>query len=96
MTNPEQIRFEVALHFGVSVQDLQSPKRHRRLAWPRQVAMYLCRALTSLSYPEIGAFFGGRDHTTAMYAVRLVEERWEESGEVAAHVDFLASRLEVA
>jgi chromosomal replication initiator protein len=47
-----------------------------------------------MSYPEIGEFFGGRDHTTVMYAVELVERLWEEDGAFAANVDFLAGQLE--
>jgi len=96
VTSPEAIRFHVALHYGLSVSDLCGSRRNKRCARPRHVAMYLARSLTRMSYPEIGEFFGGRDHTTVIYAVGLVERLWEEDGAFAANVDFLASQLEAA
>ena len=55
-------------HFGINVADMESSKRTKNLAHPRQIAMYLCRELTELSLPKIGEFFGKRDHTTVMHA----------------------------
>ena len=62
-------------HFGLTSQDLLSASRARRLAWPRQLAMYLARELTDESLPAIGRLFGGRDHTTVLYACRRAHER---------------------
>jgi len=59
--------------YGVKVTDLQSKRRHRSVALPRQVCMYLARKHTRHSLEEIGGYFGGRDHTTVMHAVRTVE-----------------------
>jgi len=56
------------------MQDMHSARRARQVARPRQVAMYLCKKLTSRSLPEIGRKFGGRDHTTVMHAVRKIDE----------------------
>ena len=52
----------MASYFGVKLHDLKGPKRHRAVAHPRMVAMYLARRLTAMSYPEIGSRFGGKDH----------------------------------
>jgi chromosomal replication initiator protein len=69
----ESIQREVASYFGVKLHDLKGPKRHRAVAHPRMVAMYLARRLTSMSYPEIGSRFGGKDHSTVISAVRKIE-----------------------
>jgi chromosomal replication initiator protein len=63
----------VAARYGITGCDLLSRRRHRSLARPRQVAMWLCRQTTPCSLPEIGAAFGGRDHTTVMHAIERVE-----------------------
>jgi chromosomal replication initiator protein len=63
--------------FGVKVTDLQSKRRHRSVALPRQVCMFLARKHTRHSLEEIGGYFGGRDHTTVMHAIKTVENRIE-------------------
>lgn len=68
------IQKHVAEHYNVRMSDMSSIKRLRVVARPRQVAMYLCKKLTSKSLPEIGRNFGGRDHTTVMHAVKKVDE----------------------
>ena len=57
---------QTAAYFGVSIEELTGPSRGRHLVMARQIAMYLCRELTGLSLPKIGAQFGNRDHTTVM------------------------------
>lgn len=69
----EAIQREVASYFDVKLHDLKGPKRHRAVAHPRMIAMYLARKLTSMSYPEIGGRFGGKDHSTVISAVRKIE-----------------------
>lgn len=64
----------VAEYFGISLGDLLGKRRDQRVVRPRQVAMYLCKEMIGASYPEIGAQFGGKDHTTVMHAFRKVEE----------------------
>ena len=71
----ERIQQLVCETFGVSEPDLCSPRRTQVLVHPRQIAMYLCRELTSASLPAIGRAFGGRDHTTVHYAVNRIAER---------------------
>jgi chromosomal replication initiator protein len=69
----EAIQREVASYFGVKLADLKGPNRHRAIAHPRMIAMYLARHLTSMSFPEIGNRFSGRDHSTVISAVRKIE-----------------------
>ncbi|CAH1200995.1 chromosomal replication initiator protein DnaA [Candidatus Nitrotoga sp. BS] len=69
----ENIQKTVADFYRIKVADLLSKKRTRLIARPRQIAMCLARELTQLSLPEIGAAFGGRDHTTVMYACKTIE-----------------------
>jgi chromosomal replication initiator protein len=70
----EEIQKRVAEHYGIRFADMQSARRARAVARPRQVAMYLAKQLTPRSLPEIGRKFGGRDHTTVIYAIRKIEE----------------------
>jgi chromosomal replication initiator protein len=69
----EAIQREVASYFDVKLHDLKGPKRHRAVAHPRMIAMYLARRLTAMSFPEIGSRFGGKDHSTVISAVRKIE-----------------------
>jgi chromosomal replication initiator protein len=69
----EAIQREVASYFGVKLADLKGPNRHRAVAHPRMIAMYLARHLAQISFPEIGNRFSGRDHSTVISAVRKIE-----------------------
>lgn len=69
-----EIQHAICNRFGVSLMELTSDRRPKYLVRPRQLGMYLARHLTQRSYPEIGRYFGGRDHTTVMYAVRKIDE----------------------
>ncbi len=73
-TTIEDIQRKVCEHYGIRLADMHSPRRARPVARPRQLAMYLCKQLTSHSLPEIGRKFGGRDHTTIIHGVRKIEE----------------------
>jgi chromosomal replication initiator protein len=70
----DNIQKTVADYFKIKVADMYSKKRSRNVARPRQMAMYLARELTDLSFPEIGQSFGGRDHTTVLHACAKIEE----------------------
>jgi len=63
----------IAEEFGVSLQDLKTKRRNKNIVLPRQVAMYLSRELTELSLPEIGEFFGGKDHTTVLHSYNKIK-----------------------
>jgi len=69
----ESIQEVVAEHFGIKVAEMKSKRRTRNITYPRQIAMYLARELTDSSLPEIGAAFGGRDHTTVIHAYEKIE-----------------------
>ena len=68
----ESIQNTVADYFQLQVIDLKSHRRHRNLATPRQIAMYLCKKHVKASYPEIGNKFGGKDHTTVIHAFKKI------------------------
>jgi len=70
----ENIQKTVADYFGIRVSDLKSKRRNRQIARPRQIAMSLAKELTSMSLPDIGDAFGGRDHTTVIHACKKVDE----------------------
>ena len=70
----ERIAQRVGRYFQVEPRQLQSRARSRNALLPRQVGMYLARQLTELSLQQIGAYFGGRDHSTVLHACRKVEE----------------------
>ena len=92
-TTIDEIQKKVAEHFNISVKELQSSRRARTVARPRQVAMYLAKQLTSRSLPEIGRKFD-RDHTTVMHAVRKVEELIIEDQSLAENIEILRRTLE--
>ena len=82
-----------AAAFGVSEKELLGRSRLRKCLVPRQAAMYLARELTRLSLPRIGAFFGGRDHTTVLHACRKVEADMAADEKLAGIVRQLRGEL---
>jgi len=89
----EAVQREVAAYFDVKLHDLKGPKRHRAVAHPRMIAMFLARKLTNMSYPEIGSRFGGKDHSTVISAVRKIERLCGEDPSVRSVVGTLESHL---
>lgn len=83
-----------AAYYGVAVTDILSIRRAREAVTPRHVAMWLCRKLTTNSFPDIGAHFGGRDHTTVMHAVRKIERKRHVDPRFSAELDVLVETLE--
>lgn len=92
-TSIEDIQRKTAEFYKLDIRDLHSPRRTRRVARPRQVAMFLARELTMRSLPEIGKRFGGRDHTTVLHACRRVQELCDEDPVFKQEVDFLRQVL---
>ncbi|NLW16694.1 MAG: chromosomal replication initiator protein DnaA [Firmicutes bacterium] len=89
----EDIQNLVAQHFGIRASDMKSRKRTRAIAYPRQIAMYLCRQLTDHSLPRLGEAFGGRDHTTVLHACDKIEKEMETDKSLANLIETLTKEL---
>jgi chromosomal replication initiator protein len=89
----QQILEVVTRYYNVRAADLQGKKRHRSIAFPRQVCMFLARKFTRYSLEEIGGYFGGRDHTTVLHAVRTVDSDMKSDREISNQVSHLESEL---
>ena len=83
----------VTKYYNVRLSDLQSKKRHKSIAFPRQVCMFLARKHTRYSLEEIGGYFGGRDHTTVLHAVRTVDADVKNDREVAEQLTQIEAQL---
>jgi chromosomal replication initiator protein len=92
--NIDAIQKAVAYFFKIKVSDLTSNKKLKIFTLPRQVAMYLSRKLTSLSFPEIGVSFGGKDHSTVIYAVNKIDKQIESDNSIKEAVNYIKSKLE--
>jgi chromosomal replication initiator protein len=90
---PTDIINHTAEYFKLSVDDLYGSSRSQAIATARQIAMYLCREMTSLSLPKIGQLFGNRDHTTVMYANKKIAELMKERRSIYNQVTELTSRI---
>ncbi len=89
----EDIQRVACRYFDVKRNDLLSPRRDQRIAYPRQVAFYLAKTLTRKSHPDIGRRFGGRDHTTVLHGYRKIERLVKEDWLVAYDVAHLEMML---
>ncbi|MCY4086035.1 MAG: chromosomal replication initiator protein DnaA [Actinomycetia bacterium] len=89
----EHIQEIVSSRFEISVKELISQRRSQAVAYPRQVAMYLSRELTDSSLPAIGRKFGGRDHTTVIYATTKIKDRISNDHDVYNLVQELTARI---
>lgn len=89
---PDEIIDTVALHFGVTPRDITGAKRQQNIVQARQVAMFLCRELLGSSFPALGRIFGGKDHSTAMYAVKKVKTLQQNDREAHTLVTALKKR----
>ncbi len=90
----EGIQKLVAGYYNVKVADLKSQRRHKIVAKPRQVAMYLCRKVLSISYPELGERFGGKDHTTILSACRKMEALVLKDAAIRSEIVDLTRKIE--
>ncbi len=89
----DRIKSVVADHFAVSVEDLIGSSRTKAISLPRQVAMFLGREMTNLSLPAIGNSFGGRDHTTVMYAVQKIESALGQNSRLSSVLEELRQKV---
>jgi chromosomal replication initiator protein len=89
----EDIISHVAKAFNVKTVDIKSKKKHKLYSVPRQLGMYLARELTEMSFPGIGAAFGGKDHTTVIYAIKKVEEKIKQDHSMKNLVESLKKNI---
>lgn len=83
----------VAEHYDIKVADLRGDRRHRAVAHPRSVAMYLCRKHIQASYPQIGKGFGGKDHSTVLAACRKIDEALREDAALRGDIESIERRF---
>ncbi|MBM7855830.1 chromosomal replication initiator protein [Desulfohalotomaculum tongense] len=83
----------VAKHYKIRPEDLKAKKRTRAVAFPRQIAMYLCRELTDMSLPKIGEDFGGRDHTTVLHAYEKITGEMKQDTELQNTINALIKKI---
>jgi chromosomal replication initiator protein len=89
----EEIQRKVSEHYSVKLSDMSSNRRIRLISRPRQVAMYLAKKLTTMSLPEIGKSFGGRDHTTVLHAFKKIEQSMKNDGSLSEDIRLLSNIL---
>lgn len=91
----QRIQRIVAEHFQISVEDIKSKKRSSNISNPRQIAMYLCRNMTTESFPKIGIEFGGKDHSTVMHSVEKIEKEIQKNKDLANIIEKLKKDIGV-
>ena len=95
---PQEILRVVAAHYGLKASDLKQKSNAQTIAFPRQVAMYLCKELTDMSYPEIGKHFSGssdkgKHHSTVMYSVQQIKKKMDNDQQFARTVESLSKQF---
>lgn len=91
--SPQSIKEKVAQHYNIRLEDFDSKKRTKEIAFPRQIAMYLCRELTDMSLPKIGEEFGKRDHTTVMHACEKVTSDMEKDPQLKIKITNIINEI---
>jgi chromosomal replication initiator protein len=89
----ELIQKATADYFGLKIADLKSDKRLKNLVQARQIAIWICRDLTKASYPDIGMRFGGKDHSTVIYATKKIEKMLKDDGKLFRIIDEIKNIL---
>lgn len=90
---PENIKKQVCKHFNIKISDIESAKRTKNLAFPRQIAMYICRDITDCSLPKIGEYFGKRDHTTVLHACEKISKEMKTNESLQSIVSSIEKEL---
>ena len=91
--NITKIQKAVADHYNITIEDLKGKKRSNKVAHPRQLAMYLCRVETDETFPRIGLEFGGRDHSTVIFACDKIEKELLENHELEQTIKEIKAKL---
>ncbi|MCC7203391.1 MAG: chromosomal replication initiator protein DnaA [Nitrospirae bacterium] len=89
----DKIQKVITAHFNIKMVDLKSKKRTKTLVVPRQIAMFLCRELLKMSFPEIGRLFGGKDHSTVIYACNMIEKLKANDPNMVYLIDDLIKKI---
>lgn len=89
----DEIQQEICRFYKIRIDDLLGKKKNKSIALPRQIAMYLCREMTSNTYPHIGKAFGGRDHTTVMHACDKVTKMMEKEKQFQTMIEKLSHNI---
>lgn len=90
---PEKIKKVVCRYYNIKVSDLDSQKKTNNIAYPRQVAMYICREMTDYSLPKIGSVFGGRHYTTVMHACDKIQKELLKNEELKSLIDDIKTEI---
>ena len=90
---PEKIRSIVAKHYKIKVSDMDSKKRNAEIALPRQIAMYLCREETELSFPKIGKLFGGKHYSTVIHSHEKIKDLYENDESFHDEIENLKEKI---
>ncbi|MDQ6963635.1 MAG: chromosomal replication initiator protein DnaA [Mariprofundales bacterium] len=91
----EDIQTVVSNFYSLRIADMKGKNRRKNIVLPRQIAMYISKDMTTLSLPEIGESFGGRDHTTVLYAVRKISTKLKEDHDFQLDVDRIIAKLKL-
>lgn len=89
----EQVQQLVANHYNITVEDMKSKRRMVSIAFPRQVAMYICRTELNESFPKIGIEFGGKDHTTVMHSVDKIKKQLKSNKELQIEIAKIIEKI---
>jgi chromosomal replication initiator protein len=92
-TTPEEIQKTVSKYYNIKLSDLKGKKKSSSIVLPRQVAMYLTRQLTTLSLPEVGQQFSGKDHSTVIYSVKKIEGLIKKDEKIKNDIDQLLKKF---
>ena len=93
VSNIEKIQKAVADHYGITVDDLKGKRRSNKIAYPRQLGMYLCRMETNETFPKIGLEFGGRDHSTVIFACDKIEKELKTDEKLKLTINEIKNKM---
>ena len=91
--NPDKVLESIADYFDIKIEEITNRSRKKKVVKPRQIAFYLLRSDIEMSYPEIGKFMGGRDHSTAIYAYEKIKKELDLSDDLTNQIKFIREKL---